>query len=135
MIVEEVMTPDPIVVASDSPVRKVMDLLFESHVRHLPVLAGHELVGIVSDRDLRSYAAPALVTLENPDEVARRLDEPVSKLMSGDVVSVRPDTELGEVVDLMVELRIGAVPVLSAEGRLVGIVSYMDLLRAARDAL
>jgi acetoin utilization protein AcuB len=54
--------------------------------------------------------------------------------MTTDVISVNPETELEEVVDLMIEHKIGAVPVVEADSsKLVGIVSYIDALRAARD--
>jgi acetoin utilization protein AcuB len=56
--------------------------------------------------------------------------------MSTDVLSVDPETDVGEVVDLMIEHRVGAVPVVDADSEeLVGIVSYMDVLRASRDLL
>jgi acetoin utilization protein AcuB len=54
----------------------------------------------------------------------------VSELMSGDVVTVEPDTDLREVIDDLLEERIGAVPVVSGPDGVVGIVSYVDVLRA-----
>jgi acetoin utilization protein AcuB len=56
--------------------------------------------------------------------------------MSSDVVSVDPETELTEVVDIMLEYKIGALPVVEADSaELVGIISYIDALRAARPLL
>jgi acetoin utilization protein AcuB len=56
--------------------------------------------------------------------------------MSPDVIAVAPDAELGEVIDLLVENRIGAVAVVRPEtDELVGIVSYIDVLQAMRDLL
>ena len=134
MVVDDIMTPDPLVVEASTPVREVMDRLFESDVRHLPVVDDHELVGIVSDRDLREFTAPALAGVEGGAELLARLAAPISKVMSGDVMSVAPEADLGDVIDLMIDQKVGAVPVVS-EGRLVGIVSYIDVLRAARDTL
>jgi acetoin utilization protein AcuB len=56
--------------------------------------------------------------------------------MSPDVIAVAPEAELGEVVDLLLEHRVGAVPVVRPEtGELIGIVSYIDVLRVLRDSL
>jgi acetoin utilization protein AcuB len=56
--------------------------------------------------------------------------------MSADVVAVGPEAELGAIVDLLIEHRVGAVPVVKPEsGELIGIVSYVDVLAALRDSL
>jgi acetoin utilization protein AcuB len=136
MVVEEIMSRDPFSVQVTESVEKVMAALRDADVRHLPVLEGHALVGIVSDRDLRAYALPALATLDDPQRTRDLLATPISDVMSSDVVSVNPETDVGEVIDLMIEHKIGAIPVVdSTTSKLVGIVSYIDALRAARDAL
>jgi len=102
----------------------------------LPVLDGDMVVGVVSDRDLRNLELPALVELENlgqAQELARRA---IGDVMSSNVISVSPETEVSEAIDLMIEQKIGAVVVVEADSdKLVGIVSYIDVLRAARDLL
>jgi acetoin utilization protein AcuB len=134
MVVEEVMTRNPLTVDAAAPIRTVMTALGQNDVRHIPVLDGGELVGIVSDRDLREYSAPAVLAFEHPDEIRRLLERPISTLMTGDVLYVHPETELDEVVDMLVEQKVGAIPVVSTSTQdLVGIVSYVDVLRAARD--
>ncbi len=136
MVVKEIMTSEPVTADAGAKIRDVITALFELDVRHLPVVDGSSLVGIVSDRDLRSFMAPALVELDNPEAVASRLNQPISSIMHGDVLSVHPEAELSEVVDLMLDHKVGAVPVVDPDSdELVGIVSYMDLLKAARDAL
>lgn len=136
MIVQDVMTRDPYVAFSRDSLRTVMTKLADADVRHLPVVEGGALVGIVSDRDLREVVPSALDVLDRPQEAARILAQPVSSLMSSDVVSVTPGDDLVEAIDLMIEHRIGAVPVVNVDGEeLVGIVSYVDALRAARELL
>jgi acetoin utilization protein AcuB len=62
------------------------------------------------------------------------LDASIASLMSSDLLSVSPETDVTEVVDLMIEHRVGAIPVVGDEGDdLLGIISYVDILRAARD--
>ena len=123
MQAQDVMTPNPATVSPQTSVADVWDLMRQHAVRHMPVVERGVLVGIVSDRDLA-------------DGLRRELSTPVVKVMSSDVVDVDPDAELGEVVDLLVENRIGAVPVVRPETQeLVGIVSYIDVLAAVRDLL
>jgi len=136
MVVEEIMSRNPFAVQVTESLGKVMTKLREADVRHLPVLEGDTLVGIVSDRDIRSYELPALLELDDPSRARSLLKTPIGEIMSGDVVSVNPETDVGEVIDLMIEQKIGAVPVVDPDStQLVGIVSYIDALRAARDSL
>lgn len=136
MVVEQIMTKNPVTASATMSVRSVINLLYELDVRHVPVVDGGELVGILSDRDLREVAAPLLAQEELTGEGSERLEQPISRLMSSDVVSVNPETDLSEVVDLMVEHRIGAVPVVAPKSQdLVGIVSYIDVLKAASRVL
>ena len=77
-----------------------------------------------------------MLEFEHPREIAKRLGRPISDAMSPDVISVNPETEVSEVIDLMIEQNVGAIPVVEADSaKLVGIVSYVDALRAARNLL
>lgn len=136
MIIEEVMSRDPYAATVTSSIRHVLRILAETDVRHIPIVDHDRLVGIVSDRDLRAVLPDAFKQFEHPGEVARLLSEPISRLMSGDVVCVNPEDELTEAVDLMIEQKIGAVPVVEPGSlKLIGILSYVDVLRAARGSL
>jgi acetoin utilization protein AcuB len=133
MIVNDIMTRNPRVVSVTSNVRHALKVLAEADVRHLPVVDDDELVGIISDRDLRELGTEAL---DGGETVRRTLAQPASSVMSAGVVTVYPESDVSEAVDLMIEHRIGALPVVEADGtKLVGIVSYVDVLRAARDLL
>jgi acetoin utilization protein AcuB len=102
----------------------------------VPVVDEGALVGIVSDRDLRSVLPTVLEQFEQADDAKAILARPVTTVMDSNVLSVHPETDLADVVDLMVENRIGAVPVVEADSaKLIGIVSYVDVLNAARDAV
>lgn len=131
MIVREIMTPTPWVVEVTDSLRRVHARLLESDVRHLPVVDRGKLVGIISERDV-----PSDLVSPGARGGFDRGDRPVSNYMSSDVISVNPESDLAEVIDLMLEHRIGAVPVVDLDGeRLLGIVSYVDVLREARRRL
>jgi acetoin utilization protein AcuB len=102
----------------------------------VPVLDGAAVIGMLSDRDLAHFDVGRLLTVEGAEAVRRDLSMPIVKLMSPDVVAVEPEAELGDVIDLLLEHRVGAVPVVRPEtGELIGIVSYVDVLEAVRDSL
>jgi acetoin utilization protein AcuB len=129
------MTENPVTVTADTTVSDVAEILRDMDIRHIPVTRDGALVGIVSDRDLKGLDAPEILELSAPS-VRARLAEPVSRLMSADVISVDPEADLSDIVSLMIETKVGAVPVVDPETReVVGIVSYIDVLRAVQDML
>jgi acetoin utilization protein AcuB len=136
MSANDLMTSNPVTVTPDTTVAEVWDLMRERGIRHVPVVDGAAVVGMVSDRDLAHFDLGRLLTIEGAEAVRRELGMPIVKLMSADVVTVEPEADLGEVIDMLLEHRIGAVPVVRPEnGELIGIVSYIDVLNAVRDAL
>jgi len=136
MVVDEVMTRSPVCVNAGDTVAEALQTLLEVDVRHLPVVDGRQLVGILSDRDLREVATRQASGDPADKELSALLERPIAEYMASDVVSVDPETEIPEAIDLMLERRIGAIPVVDAEsGEVIGIVSYVDILKAARDEL
>lgn len=133
---EDIMTRNPLSVDAMSTVQDAYYQLFEHDVRHVPVVKNGELVGIVSDRDVRSYMLPDDDQVLYPEEMKERMAASVSKVLQDDVICTNPDSEVREVVDLMLENKVGAVPVVdSMTNKLVGIISYVDVLRVARGVL
>lgn len=137
MIAKDVMTSALITLTGQATIEDAADLMRERNIRHVPVVDERgALTGMVSDRDLGSLDLGRLIGDEGVDGVRRYLTTPIAKVMTPDVLTVGPDDDIGELVDLMLENRVGAVPVVEGQlGRLVGIVSYVDLLRAFREAL
>lgn len=136
VIAQDFMTPKPVTVSSRASLAEVWDLMRDLEIRHVPVVDEGALVGMLSDRDLARFDMARLLTLEGAEALRHEFSAPVVKVMSPDVIAVDPDAELGEVVDLFIENRVGAVPVVRSEsGEVVGIVSYIDVLRAVRDSL
>lgn len=134
MEVSELMTPNPERAEVTESIREAMRKLVELDVRHLPIVDNKELVGMVSDRDLREYVVPMASDLEMANTSDARFDQAISDVMRGDVISVHPEQGVDEVIELMIDHKIGAVPVVQpSTGTLVGIVSYVDIIREAED--
>jgi acetoin utilization protein AcuB len=127
---QDLMTEDPVTISTYSTVREAARLLQTLDIRHLPVVDEEgSLVGMLSDRDLRSLALPQMVGGEYSGDVQLGLDSRVASLMTADVLSVEAEDDVSTVVDVMLENKVGAVPVVDGDGALVGIVSYVDILR------
>jgi len=137
MRAHELMTPNPVTVTPETSVAEVWDLMRELEIRHVPVADGGALVGMLSDRDLARFDLGRLLTAEGAVALRHDLGTPVVKVMSSDVIAVTPDTGLDEIVELLVEQRVGAIPVVRSDDtrEVIGIVSYIDVLRALQDSL
>jgi acetoin utilization protein AcuB len=130
---EDVMTRNPLTMDITGTVQDAADLMFAAEVRHIPVVTHGTLVGMISDRDLRSYILPRPERIFRADEEHARMAVSVSAVIPSDVVTARPDTPVAELLDILLEEKIGAVPVLAPDtGDLIGMVSYIDILRAVR---
>ena len=123
----DVMTANPLTVKAEEPVGMVDELMMENSIRQIPVVKGTELVGIVTDRDIRAFLSDALLTDLSAREKA--LKTPVGEIMTNQPVSLAPDDELEEALELLIEQKFGAIPVVDEAEGLVGIVSYVDVLR------
>jgi acetoin utilization protein AcuB len=132
----DLMTANPVTAAPEATVAEVWDLMREADIRHIPVVEGGALIGMVSDRDLGHLNVGRLLTVEGAEAVRRELATPVVEIMNADVIFVEAETDLSDVVDLLLENKIGALPVIRPDTREIeGIVSYIDVLRALQELL
>ena len=132
MKVAELMNTKLYTVAPDDSVEGAVRMLQERGVRHLLVLAKNELVGILSDRDLKRAMDPTKRKRKKMLNLGGLffLLEPilVREIMTKNPTTVGPDTTAQEAAIIMVNNRIGALPVVR-NGKLIGIVTESDLLR------
>ena len=127
------MTRDVISTSPNESIREALLKIEDQEIRHLPVVDDGRLVGMISDRDLREQRLPLMEEIDDPEHADSLLSAPVSSVMSADVLSVDTGESLRAAVDLMIEYKVGAVPVVDRHtDQLVGIVSYIDVLRALR---
>jgi CBS domain-containing protein len=130
------MTTRPVTVTTKATIAEALALMRDLDIRHVPVVEHGALVGMLSDRDLAYLDVGASLTDVGATRLRRELSTPVVKAMSSDVIYVEPETDVSEIVALLLEHKIGAVPVVHPDTRaVVGIVSYIDVLRAVQDAL
>jgi acetoin utilization protein AcuB len=130
MRVRELMTGALITVRPDTPVLDARHLMVQERIRHLLVTNERsELMGIVTDRDIK-LNLPSQATSLSVWELNHLLTRlTVGKVMTQSVITVGPDREARDAAQLMLDHTIGALPVVDG-GRLVGIVTETDLLRA-----
>lgn len=126
----DIMTADPIIIRADKSLRSALKLMDDNTVNHLPVISqqGH-LVGVLSDRDCRFALNSPFIVRERwqDEELSIRLQ--VRSVMSPAPIVVEPQTSAEQVSQLMLNHRIGCLPVMRAE-TLVGIITRSDILVA-----
>ncbi|QIN82525.1 CBS domain-containing protein [Rubrobacter tropicus] len=123
--VKDSMAREVVTLSPGETAGEALGLCRERHIRHLPVLEDGRLVGVVSDRDLRS-ATPAF---GDPARAAALAEILVRDVMARDVITARPDDPIDEAANTMREKGINCLPVLE-EDELVGIVTSSDVMEA-----
>jgi acetoin utilization protein AcuB len=131
MFVQDRMSSPAMTVTPDTPFQEALRLMREQKFRRLPVVnAEQKLLGIVSERDLL-HAAPSPATSLSVWEMNYLLSKlKVEQLMAARVVTVTPGTPLEEAARLMVEHKIGGMPVIDAQQRVVGVITETDIFKA-----
>ncbi|MFZ5469517.1 MAG: CBS domain-containing protein [Myxococcota bacterium] len=119
------MTRSPHSIGVDRSMEDAHRLMREHRIRHLPVLEGGSLVGLVSERDLH-----LMETLKDVDPRSVTVEE----AMSQDVFTVRPDSSLAQVADTMAKKKLGSAVVMD-EAKVVGVFTTIDALRALAETL
>lgn len=122
--VREVMSERPRVASPETPVRQIAELMASEDVGAIPILEGEQLAGMVTDRDI---VVRAIAKGKNPEGMA------VREILSRDVVTVQPDQDLSDVLQLMAQHQVRRVPVVDEDKRLVGVVSQADVALEAKE--
>lgn len=129
MLVSDLMTRKLITVRPDTPVLDARTLMAKERIRHLLVTDGERLAGIITDRDIRlNLASPATsLSVWELNYLLQKLT--VGEVMKKAVITARPGQDARDAARILLDHKIGALPVLDG-GRLVGIITETDLLRA-----
>jgi CBS domain-containing protein len=122
--VSDVMTARPRAVTPQTPVTEVAELMEAEDVGSIPVVEDDRLVGIVTDRDI---VVRAIAKGKDPKGM------PASAVSSREVVTVHPDDDLSDALELMARHQVRRVAVTAEDERLVGVVSQADVAREAKE--
>ncbi|MHC5018994.1 MAG: CBS domain-containing protein [Planctomycetota bacterium] len=116
MHLADIMTTHVTTIHADAPADEAWAYLQQKGFRHLVVVRGDKIVGVVSDRDLGGKRGGA-----------QRRDKAVAEVMTGNIVTARPNATVKEAAKQMRGKGIGCLPIVD-QGTLVGIVTTADLL-------
>ena len=122
--VRDVMSARPRAVTSDTPVTQVAELMEAEDVGSIPVLEGEQLTAIVTDRDI---VVRAVAKGKDPRGM------PVREVCTAEVVTIGPDQDLSDALQIMAANQVRRLPVVDEENRLVGVVSQADVALEARE--
>jgi len=127
-VVREIMMGSPVTLKPEDSLDLANDVISLGRIRHIPVVDGNRLVGIVTERDLIGAAASQIFGLKNKSKSALLKSVKIKEVMKKRVITAAPNTPIKEVAHLMADKKIGCVPVVS-DGVVVGLVTTTDILR------
>jgi acetoin utilization protein AcuB len=132
MFIDKSMTTDVVTIDPETRIAEACELLRRTRIRHLPVTdKDGRLVGIVTDRDIRSAMPSVLSSEETVAEERKRIAQlKVKDIMTTNVVTISPMNTLEDALLLMQRTRVGAFPVVDRQNKLIGMISVRDLMRA-----
>ena len=119
--VEEFTTPNPLTASEDMPIDELRQLIEQRGVRHLPIVRDGQVVGLVSDRDVRVVQGLS---------AAHKIQVRAGDIMAAVPVTVTASTPLDEVAYTMSDRKIGSVIVNEDSGEFLGIFTVTDALNA-----
>jgi len=132
MFIDKSMIRNVVTIHPDAGILEAHALMAKNRIRHLPVVDGDDcLLGIVTDRDIRSALPSSLLS---PEEIAAEQERisglRIRDIMTRDMVTISPYQTLEDAILLMQQTKVGAFPVVDQDGKLTGIISIRDLMRA-----
>ena len=132
MFVSRSMTRKVISIDREADIFEAKNKMAAHKIRHLPVVdEGNRLIGIVTDRDIRSaMPSAALHDIDSAEEKQRVSSLKIKDIMTPNPVTVSPTYTIQDALLLMQKTRVGAFPVTDEQGKLKGIISIRDLIRA-----
>jgi CBS domain-containing protein len=122
--ISELMSPNPCAIEADKPVAYAARMMKDEDVGLAPIVQGDRLVGTLTDRDI---VMRVVAEGKDPESTS------VREVASTDLVTIDPQQDLGEALQLMARNQVRRLPVVEEDGRLVGVVAQADVAREAKD--
>ena len=136
MLIRDFMTPNPITIQEETSIVEAAERMKEQKIRRFPVVRGVELVGILTDRDLRSAAPSQVISFDDRErELMPELHDMLSRIpaktvMSRIVITVGEGGTIVTAARRMLHYRISGMPVMGAKAAMVGIITEGDIFKA-----
>lgn len=129
--VSEIMTRDPIVLNEEDNLADIQKGMEYFHLRHVPVVDGEKLVGLVSQQEILKYAVSALERAGAAQQREQWLEEHtfVAEVMNRDVPTVHPDAPATDAAQVLADSHVGCLPVVDADNTLLGVITETDMLK------
>lgn len=131
MKIRDIMTTNLVTVNQNADLDWASDVMEIANIRHIPVVQGERLVGLISRRDLLRTRISALAGIDPDDEHDLLQSVPAHEVMTSEVVTLPPDADLRRAIETMVEEKIDSVLIVDEQQRLVGIVTSYDIIKLA----
>ena len=131
--VRDIMQTSFVTVSAGDTLSTVEDIMTLGGVRHMPVVRGGVLVGVVSERDLLRASLSNLTAFRHEERRAFLQVVEITRVMVAPPIVIAPDAEIERAARLLAEKRIGCLPVVD-EGKLIGLVTETDVLRCIADS-
>ncbi len=130
MKIEEIMTQKVVFASMDDTLAVIKGIFDKLHFHHVLVLDEEgKLAGIISDRDILKNLSPFADTVNEQERDARTLEKKAHQIMTRQPIVVLHDMELEAAVETLIDKGISCLPVSTKEGRVVGLVTWKDILR------
>lgn len=129
LVVADIMTKDPAVASPDTPLGDVIRSMKQCNCRHIPIVENGQLVGIITDRDIRLAMHSPLTSHRKSDDQEMLDRLPVRDCMTPSPLTVEVNDSVVVAAQRLLDYRFGALPVLDND-RLVGIVTTTDILKS-----
>jgi len=128
MLVRDLMTTNLTTLREDEVLLDATLIFAQSGFRHIPIVKDKELVGVVTERDLKHYT-PSILSGIPPEEYNRLMETtPIAKIMTRNPLTIEPGKSVYEAAHTLYDRRIGCLPVVE-NGELLGIITTSDMLK------
>ena len=135
LLVRDLMTKDLVTLDAEESLMLADDVMRLGRIRHLPVVTGQRLVGLVTHRDLLRASVSSLAGLSRNEEATIKRAIPVREVMQMEVTTIHPKQPALDAARLLLDKKLGCLPVVDDDGGLVGIVTEADFVILARKFL
>lgn len=135
MKVSKLMNKDIYTIDPDKTLQEIEDIMAKKRLTHVVVMEDNDLLGVVSDRDIKRYRSVLAGTSASKASDEATLKFKAHHIMTRDVIVVKEDSEMVDAVSLFLDKRIHFLPVVTESGAIIGSISPTDLLKFAMRVL